>query len=98
MSQRVGKGKAAKIYLKARNDEEDEKAMTQTGTKKCGCPFLINVKENADSSWYVIVICVEAQSRARKKLGRPFICRRLDKRMDLALWLGLAPQYQIPPP
>ncbi|KAK9158173.1 hypothetical protein Scep_004747 [Stephania cephalantha] len=47
MSQRVGKGKAAKIYLKPRNDEEEEKARTQTGTKKCECPFLINVKENA---------------------------------------------------
>ncbi|KAK9093447.1 hypothetical protein Syun_028358 [Stephania yunnanensis] len=50
MSQRVGKGKAAKIALKPRNEtEEEEMARTQTGTKKCGCPFLINVKENADS-------------------------------------------------
>ncbi|KAK9098925.1 hypothetical protein Syun_025970 [Stephania yunnanensis] len=53
-TQRVGKGKAAKILKKSRNDE---KAMTQIGTKKCGCSFLINVKENADSLWYVTVIC-----------------------------------------
>ncbi|KAK9135354.1 hypothetical protein Syun_014684 [Stephania yunnanensis] len=54
LAQRVGKGKSAKILKKSRNDE---KARTPTGTKKCGCPFLINVKENADSLWYVAVIC-----------------------------------------
>ncbi|KAK9112316.1 hypothetical protein Scep_019835 [Stephania cephalantha] len=46
LAREVGKGKAAKILKKSRNDE---KARTPTGTKKCGCPFLINVKENADS-------------------------------------------------
>ncbi|KAK9139826.1 hypothetical protein Scep_009507 [Stephania cephalantha] len=54
LAQRVGKGKAAKILKKSRNDE---KARSHTGTKKCGCPFQINVKENADSLWYVTVIC-----------------------------------------
>ncbi|KAK9129042.1 hypothetical protein Syun_017839 [Stephania yunnanensis] len=54
LAQRVGKGKAAKILKKSRNDE---KARTPTGTKKCGCHFLINVKENADFLWYVTVIC-----------------------------------------
>ncbi|KAK9166791.1 hypothetical protein Scep_001982 [Stephania cephalantha] len=54
LAQRVGKGKAAKILKKSRNDE---KARTHTSTKKCGCPFQINVKENADSLWYVTVIC-----------------------------------------
>ncbi|KAK9162758.1 hypothetical protein Syun_003660 [Stephania yunnanensis] len=54
LAQRVGKGKAAKILKKSRNDE---KARTPTSTKKCGCPFLINVKENADSLWSVTVIC-----------------------------------------
>ncbi|KAK9132568.1 hypothetical protein Scep_012096 [Stephania cephalantha] len=54
LAQRVWKGKAAKILKKSRNDEN---ARTPTGMKKCGCPFLINVKENADSLWYVTVIC-----------------------------------------
>ncbi|KAK9092246.1 hypothetical protein Syun_027157 [Stephania yunnanensis] len=54
LAQRVGKGKAAKFLKKSRNDE---KARTHTSTKKCGCPFQINVKENADSLWYVTVIC-----------------------------------------
>ncbi|KAK9119094.1 hypothetical protein Scep_017187 [Stephania cephalantha] len=42
LAQRVGKGKAAKILKKSRNDE---KARTPTGTKKCGCHFLINVRK-----------------------------------------------------
>ncbi|KAK9163727.1 hypothetical protein Syun_004629 [Stephania yunnanensis] len=54
LAQRVGKGKAAKFLKKSRNDE---KARTHSSTKKCGCPFQINVKENADSLWYVTVIC-----------------------------------------
>ncbi|KAK9094490.1 hypothetical protein Scep_025959 [Stephania cephalantha] len=54
LAQRVGKGKATKFFKKSRNDE---KARSHTGTKKCGCPFQINVKENADSLWYVTVIC-----------------------------------------
>ncbi|KAK9106699.1 hypothetical protein Syun_022710 [Stephania yunnanensis] len=54
LAQRVGKGKAAKFLKKSRNDE---KARTHTSTKKCGCPFQINVKENVDSLWYVTVIC-----------------------------------------
>ncbi|KAK9162325.1 hypothetical protein Syun_003227 [Stephania yunnanensis] len=54
LAQRVGKGKAAKFLKKSRNDE---KARTHTSTKKCRCPFQINVKENADSLWYVTVIC-----------------------------------------
>ncbi|KAK9081991.1 hypothetical protein Syun_030973 [Stephania yunnanensis] len=49
MSQRVENGKAAKISSKARNEEEEENGRTQTGTKKYGCHFLINTKENADS-------------------------------------------------
>ncbi|KAK9160877.1 hypothetical protein Syun_007218 [Stephania yunnanensis] len=53
LAQRVGQGKAAKFLKKSRNDE---KARTHTSTKKCGCPFHINVKKNADSLWYVTVI------------------------------------------
>ncbi|KAK9166328.1 hypothetical protein Scep_001519 [Stephania cephalantha] len=54
LAQRVGKGKTAKILKKSMNYE---KARSHTGTKKCGLPFQINVKENADSLWYVTVIC-----------------------------------------
>ncbi|KAK9151088.1 hypothetical protein Syun_009397 [Stephania yunnanensis] len=79
MSQRVGKGKTTKIYLKARNDEEEEKARTQTGTKKCGCPFLINVKENADSLWYVTVICGRHNHDPAKNLDDHSFAERLDK-------------------
>ncbi|KAK9140480.1 hypothetical protein Scep_010161 [Stephania cephalantha] len=49
MSQRVGKAKAAKLALTPRTEEEEEMGRTQTGTKKCGCHFLINIKENVDS-------------------------------------------------
>ncbi|KAK9104948.1 hypothetical protein Scep_021792 [Stephania cephalantha] len=76
MSQRVGKGKAAKISKKSRNDE---KARTQTGTKKCGCPFLINVKENADSLWYVTVICGRHNHDPAKNLDGHSFAGRLDK-------------------
>ncbi|KAK9133745.1 hypothetical protein Scep_013273 [Stephania cephalantha] len=49
MSQRVGKAKAAKLALTPRTEEEEETTRTQTGTKKCRCHFLINIKKNADS-------------------------------------------------
>ncbi|KAK9089150.1 hypothetical protein Scep_028232 [Stephania cephalantha] len=75
MSQRVGKGKAAKISKKSRNDE---KARTQTGTKKCGCPFIINVKENADSLWYVTLICGRHNHDPAKNLDAIHL-ERLDK-------------------
>ncbi|KAK9098888.1 hypothetical protein Syun_025933 [Stephania yunnanensis] len=68
MSQRVGKGKEEKIASKPRNEEEDETGRTQTGTKKCGCPFLINVKENADSLWYITVICERHNHEPAKHL------------------------------
>ncbi|KAK9148651.1 hypothetical protein Scep_007408 [Stephania cephalantha] len=76
LSQRVGKGKAAKISKKSRNDE---KARTRTGTKKCGCTFLINVKENADSLWYVTVICGRHNHDTAKNLDGHSFAGRLDK-------------------
>ncbi|KAK9126099.1 hypothetical protein Scep_014945 [Stephania cephalantha] len=79
MSQRVGKGKAAKIASKPRNEEEEETTRTQTGTKKCGCPFLINVKKNVDSLWYITLLYVGGTITSPQKLGLPFICGRLDK-------------------
>ncbi|KAK9112257.1 hypothetical protein Scep_019776 [Stephania cephalantha] len=76
MSQRVGKGKAAKISKKSRNDE---KARTQIGMKKCGCHFLINVKENADSLLYVTVICGRNNHDPAKNLDGHSFAGRLDK-------------------
>ncbi|KAK9121057.1 hypothetical protein Syun_018674 [Stephania yunnanensis] len=79
MSQRVGKGKATKISLESRNEEEEEKGRTQIGTKKCGCPFLINIKENADSLWYVTVICGRHNHDPAKNLDDHSFAGRLDK-------------------
>ncbi|KAK9094681.1 hypothetical protein Scep_026150 [Stephania cephalantha] len=79
MSREGREGKAAKIYLKARNDEEEEKARTQTSTKKCGCPFLINVKENATPCGMSLCHMWEAQSRPIKNLDGHSFAGRLDK-------------------
>ncbi|KAK9118616.1 hypothetical protein Scep_016709 [Stephania cephalantha] len=76
MSHRVGKGKAAKISKKSRNDE---KARTQTGTKKCGCPFLINVKENATPCGMSPVICGRHNHDPAKNLDGHSFAGRLDK-------------------
>ncbi|KAK9148507.1 hypothetical protein Scep_007264 [Stephania cephalantha] len=79
MSQRVGKGKVTKIVLKPRNEEEDETRRTQTGIKKCGCPFFINIKKNADSLWYVTVICGRHNHDPAKNLDDHSFAGRLDK-------------------
>ncbi|KAK9160377.1 hypothetical protein Syun_006718 [Stephania yunnanensis] len=80
MSQRVGKGKAKKIASKPRNEEEEETGRTQTGTKKCRCPFLINIEENADSLWYVTVICGRHNHEPTKNLDGHSYAGRLDKK------------------
>ncbi|KAK9166761.1 hypothetical protein Scep_001952 [Stephania cephalantha] len=79
MSQRVGKGKAAKIALKPRTEKEEETGMTQTGTKKCGCHVLINIKENVDSLWYVTVICGRHNHDPAKNLDDHSFAGILDK-------------------
>ncbi|KAK9169469.1 hypothetical protein Syun_001609 [Stephania yunnanensis] len=53
--------------------------MTQTGTKKCGCPFIINIKENDDSLWYVIVICGRHNHNLANNLEDRSFTGRLDK-------------------
>ncbi|KAK9157512.1 hypothetical protein Scep_004086 [Stephania cephalantha] len=79
MSQRVRKAKAAKLALTPRTEEEEETGMTQTGTKKCGCPFLINIKENVDFLWYVTVICGRHNHNPAKNLDGYSFAGRLDK-------------------
>ncbi|KAK9158140.1 hypothetical protein Scep_004714 [Stephania cephalantha] len=78
MSQRVGEVKAAKLVFTPRTEEEEETTKTQTGTKKCGCPFLINIKENADSLWYVTVLCGRHNHDPAKNLDGHSFAGRLD--------------------
>ncbi|KAK9109153.1 hypothetical protein Sjap_017213 [Stephania japonica] len=42
---------------KLTNAEEEDNTRPNTGTKKCQCPFLIQLKEHPDSYWYVSVVC-----------------------------------------
>ncbi|KAK9088189.1 hypothetical protein Scep_027271 [Stephania cephalantha] len=37
--------------------EEEDNSRYKTGTKKCNCPFAINVKELPDSLWHVNLVC-----------------------------------------
>ncbi|KAK9157286.1 hypothetical protein Scep_003860 [Stephania cephalantha] len=79
MSQRVRKAKKAKLALTPRTEEEEETGMTQTRTKKCGCPFLINIKENVDYLWYVTIICRRHNHDPAKNMDDHSFVGRLDK-------------------
>ncbi|KAK9082393.1 hypothetical protein Syun_031272 [Stephania yunnanensis] len=78
MLQRVGKTKAAKLALTPRTGDEEENTRTQTGTKKCGRPFLINIKKNVDFLWYVNVVYRRRNHNPAKNLDGHSFAERLD--------------------
>ena len=52
-----GKGKGKRKGNENEDEKEKPKKNRRTGTKKCNCPFAIDIKEQADGLWYVTVPC-----------------------------------------